>query len=180
MNIKKLVVGPLETNCYILKGEKSGIIIDPGAEGEIIIKALSGLQVDLILLTHNHFDHIEALPPLLEITHAEVAIHPFDRIDVSFRKLTDGEKIPFEGKEILVMHTPGHTPGSCCFLLERNLFSGDTLFQGGWGNTIFPGGSEEEIFRSIKNKLMPLRDETIVYPGHGEKTTIGEERYLYY
>jgi len=179
MYIKRLVVGMLETNCYILVGEQCGIIIDPGEEADKILETVSDLQINLILLTHNHFDHIRALPQVMEATSAEVAIHALDRIDIAVRELEDGEKIPFDGKEISVMHTPGHTPGGCCFRFEGYLFSGDTLFAGGWGNTMFPGGSEEAIFKSIKEKIMILPDETVVYPGHGETTTIGEERSLY-
>ncbi|MEJ2355450.1 MAG: MBL fold metallo-hydrolase [candidate division WOR-3 bacterium] len=180
MNIEKLTVGILETNCYILKGEKKGIIIDPGEEPNRILESVSGLQIDLILLTHNHFDHIRALPAVLEATSAKVAIHPLDGIAEADIKLKDGAKIQFDGEEISIIHTPGHTPGSCCFLLGENLFSGDTLFAGGWGNTSFAGGSEEAIFRSIREKLMNLPNQTIVYPGHGEATTIGEERSVYF
>jgi glyoxylase-like metal-dependent hydrolase (beta-lactamase superfamily II) len=79
----------------------------------------------------------------------------------------------------LIIHTPGHTPGGCCFLFGGNLFSGDTLFPGGWGNTAFPGGSQSAIMNSIREKLMVLPDSTIVYPGHGDSTTIGEEKALY-
>jgi glyoxylase-like metal-dependent hydrolase (beta-lactamase superfamily II) len=179
MDIKKLAVGFLQANCYILVRKQQGIIIDPGGEPGRIIKAVSGLKIDLILLTHNHFDHIEALLPVKESVRSEVAIHAYDMIDIADRELTDGEKIPFGGNEISVIHTPGHTPGSCCFLLEGKLFSGDTLFAGGWGNTMFPGGDERAIFKSIREKIMRLPDETIVYPGHGDSTTIGEEKYLY-
>jgi len=180
MYIKKLVVGFLQTNCYILFGEHQGIIIDPGEEADKILEAVSDSQIDLILLTHNHFDHIGALPAVVKATSAEVAIHPLDRIDAVSRELEDGEKIRFDGKEISVIHTPGHTPGSCCFRLGEYLFSGDTLFAGGWGNTVFPGGDEEAIFKSIREKIMSLPEDVIVYPGHGEATTIGEERSLYF
>lgn len=180
MQIKKLVVGLLQTNCYILMGGERGIIIDPGEEADRILETVSDLRIDLILLTHNHFDHIRALHEVKEATSAKVAIHSLDLIDIADRELKDGEKIPFDGKEISVIYTPGHTQGSCSFLLENNLFSGDTLFSGGWGNTAFAGGSEETIFRSIREKLMSLPDETIVFPGHGEATTIGEERPLYF
>jgi hydroxyacylglutathione hydrolase len=180
MRIKKLVVGILQTNCYILAGEQKGIIIDPGEEADRILDEVGDLQIDLILLTHNHFDHIRALPAVIKATSAEVAIHTLDKIDAANRELKDGEKISFDGKEILVMHTPGHTPGSCCFCLGECLFSGDTLFAGGWGNTVFPGGDEEAIFKSIREKIMRLPDSTIVYPGHGDSTTIGEERSLYF
>ncbi len=180
MRIKKLVVGMLQANCYILAGEARGIIIDPGEEVDRILEEVGDLQIDLILLTHNHFDHIGALSSVLKATSAEVAIHPSDSIDSATKDLKDGEKIPFDGKEILVMHTPGHSPGSCCFYFEECLFSGDTLFAGGWGNTSFPGGDEKAIFKSIREKIMSLPDGTVVYPGHGEATTIGEERPLYF
>ncbi|MBN1694148.1 MBL fold metallo-hydrolase [candidate division WOR-3 bacterium] len=180
MNIKKLEVGFLQTNCYILAGENQSMIIDPGDEADRILEAVSGLQVDLILLTHNHFDHVGALSAVVKATSAEVAIHPFDRIDIAGRELKDGENIPFDGKEISVIHTPGHTPGSCCFRFGEYLFSGDTLFSGGWGNTVFPGGDEEAIFGSIREKIMSLPENLIVYPGHGEATTIGEEKPLYF
>jgi hydroxyacylglutathione hydrolase len=180
MRIKKLVVGILQTNCYVLIGKERGIIIDPGEEADRILETVSDLPIDLILLTHNHFDHVRALPAVVDATSAEVAIHPLDKIDAANREIKDGEKISFDGEEILVMHTPGHTPGSCSFSLGKYLFSGDTLFPGGWGNTSFSGGSEKAIFESIREKLMSLPDETIVYPGHGESTTIGEERSLYF
>lgn len=180
MVIRDLIVGPLQTNCYILINKGCGIIIDPGADSERIIGFISDLQIDLILLTHNHFDHIDGLVPVMDATSAEVAIHPSDMIDVAGKKLKDGEEILFGGERISVIHTPGHTPGSCCFYMKGHLFSGDTLFAGGWGNTVFPGGSEEAIFRSIRNKIMSLPDDTVVHPGHGQETTIGEERYLYF
>lgn len=180
MRVKKLVVGILQTNCYILAGEQKGIIIDPGEEADRILEAVSDLQIDLILLTHNHFDHIRALLPVKSATSAKVAVHPLDIIDEADIELEDGAKIPFDGKEILVMHTPGHTPGSCCFYFGGYLFSGDTLFYRGWGNTSLPGGDERAIFKSIREKIMALPDGIVVYPGHGETTTIGEERALYF
>ncbi len=180
MRIKKIVVGFLQTNCYILAGEHQGIIIDPGDDADRILEEVGDLQIDLVLLTHNHSDHIGALSEVKNATSARVAIHPFDKIDAANIELKDGEKIPFDRKEISVIHAPGHTPGSCCFLIEEKLFSGDTLFAGGWGSTMFPGGDEEAIFKSIREKIMSLPEDLIVYPGHGEVTTIGEERSLYF
>jgi hydroxyacylglutathione hydrolase len=179
MTIKQLVVGPLQTNCYILQSGKKGIVIDPAAEPKKIIAAIAGLDILLILITHRHFDHVEALRDVKQHTHAKAAIHPLDWIDGCDIKLADDQKIEFDKEEITVLHTPGHTPGGCCFLIGHDLFSGDTLFPNGPGNTSFPGGDEQAIFRSIREKLLVLPDETIVYPGHGPSTTIGSERGLY-
>lgn len=179
MNFEKVIVGGLETNCYILKAGQSGIIIDPGADPSRIIKKIKDLKIDLILATHNHFDHLTALRQVKEKTQAQAAIHPLDWTEGFDRKLSDGEKILLGREEILVIHTPGHTPGGCCFLVGGDLFSGDTLFPGGPGNTAFPGGDEQAIYESIREKLMVLPDDTKVHPGHGPSTTIGAERHLY-
>jgi len=179
MKIDKIVVGGLENNCYVLQSKKMGVIIDPGAEAEKIIDAAQGIKIKLILATHRHFDHITALQKVKLAVKADAAIHPLDWVDGFDVKLTDGQVIEF-GKEVLrVIHTPGHTPGGCCFLVRNCLFSGDTLFPNGPGNTMFPGGDERAILRSIREKLMVLPDDTVVYPGHGSKTTIGKERALY-
>jgi hydroxyacylglutathione hydrolase len=179
MTIEHLIVGSLQTNCYILKSGKKGIIIDPAAEPKKIIAAVTRLDVPFILITHRHFDHVEALKAVKQHTHAKAAIHPLDWIDGCDIKLEDGQKIKFNKEQITVLHTPGHTPGGCCFLIRNDLFSGDTLFPNGPGNTAFPGGDEQAILRSIREKLLVLPDETKVYPGHGPSTTIGRERGIY-
>lgn len=179
MNFKRLVVGGIETNCYILKSKDSGIIIDPGADGRRIIDEVSNLDCEYILITHNHLDHTGALDEVKKSVSAPVAIHPLDWIGNCDMKLEDGQEILF-GEDVLnVIHTPGHTPGGCCFLVGKILFSGDTLFPNGPGNTSFSGGDEQAILRSIREKLLVLPDETEVYPGHGLPTTIGKERGLY-
>lgn len=179
MTYKQIIVGTLETNCYILISGNKGIIIDPGAEPDKIIEAIDGIEVKLILATHRHFDHIDALQHIKNMTHARAAIHKDDWVDGFDYELKDGQIINTIDIGILVLHTPGHTPGSCCFLTENKLFAGDTLFPGGHGNTSFPGGDEQTIFKSIKEKLMKLPDGTLVLPGHGQSTTIGQERSLY-
>lgn len=179
MVIDTLVVGGLETNCYILKNDGNSIIIDPGAEPEKIMRAISNLKVDIILATHRHYDHVDALKDIKAVTNAQAAIHPDDWTDGFDIKLQDGQTIPFVTESVRVIHTPGHTPGGCCFILGDTLFSGDTLFPGGPGNTSFPGGNERVIYTSIRERLMILPDTTRVYPGHGPSTTIGAERGLY-
>ncbi len=175
----QLVVGGLQTNCYIVKQGTNGIIIDPGDEPKKIINALTGLEINLILATHRHFDHIGVLKEVKKFTKARAAIHPLDWTPDFDLKLEDGQQIELGTARIKVIHTPGHTPGGCCFLVGNILFSGDTLFPGGPGNTAFPGGNEQVIYKSIREKLLVLPDETKVYPGHGPSTTIGQERALY-
>jgi len=179
MKIKKIVVGGLESNCYVLQSKKIGLIIDPGDEAQKIIDAAQEIEIKLILATHRHFDHITALQRVKKVVKADAAIHPLDWVDGFDLKLNDGQVIEFGDEALRVIHTPGHTPGGCCFLVGLNLFSGDTLFPNGPGNTMFPGGDERAILRSIREKLMVLPDETVVYPGHGLETTIGKERALY-
>ncbi len=179
MSFEQLIVGSLETNCYLLKAENIGIIIDPGAEPERIIKATDGYRITLILATHRHYDHITALKRVKESTKAKAAIHSQDWAPEFDLRLEDGQRIEFGQESITVIHTPGHTPGGCCFLINDILFSGDTLFPGGPGNTSFPGGDGQVILKSIREKLLILPNETKVYPGHGPSTTIGQERGLY-
>lgn len=179
MVFERLVVGSLESNCYILKSSNTGIIIDPGAEPDKIINAASGLEIQLILATHRHYDHIDALTEVKKATGAQAAICLLDWVDDFDLKLQDGQRIEFGNEQITVLHTPGHTPGGCCFFIGTDLFSGDTLFPGGHGNISFRGGDQQMILKSIKEKLMVLPDETKVYPGHGPGTTIGQERSLY-
>jgi len=179
MVFERLVVGELESNCYVLKSVGIGIIIDPGAEPDRIINAASGFEIQLILATHRHYDHVDALTEVKKATGAKAAIHPLDWLHGFDLKLQDGQIIKFGDEQITVLHTPGHTPGGCCFLIGTDLFSGDTLFPGGHGNISFRGGDQQAILKSIKEKLLVLPDKTKVHPGHGPATTIGQERSLY-
>ena len=201
MILKTFVVGPVATNCYIVGSESSkrGVIIDPGAEARLILKTVNdlGLTISLIVVTHMHFDHVGALAQVKETTGAKFALHEaeaeaglgmFSRMLSSMmggslsqppkpdRLLKDGDKIDVDGLSFTVLHTPGHSPGGISLYGHGIVFSGDALFNHGIGRTDFPGCSYEELMDSIKNKLMTLPDETIVYPGHGPSTTIGEER----
>ena len=194
----KIVVGYLQTNCYIISQDKKAIVIDPGAEPEKILSEIKryGLEVELIISTHGHFDHIEAVKEIVAVTNAEFAIHEKEqfilkdatnRAETVFgldlgdpqcpdRYLHDCEIIKINTLEIKIIHTPGHTPGSICILYDDMVFTGDTLFDNTIGRTDLNGGSRDEIIKSIKHKLFNLKEETKVYPGHGEATTIGKEK----
>ncbi len=199
MIVETLEVGPFTTNCYIVGSEsgREGMIIDPGGEAKRILKRVSDLKLDIkfILLTHGHMDHVGALMEVKEATGADIAAHTDDAKTLSDgslsvllgisppalpppdRLLEDGDKIAIgDGLHFMVLHTPGHSPGSICLLGEGVVFSGDTLFNYGIGRADLPGGNPSQLMDSINSKLMVLADETIVYPGHGPKTTIGAER----
>jgi len=192
--VKRLEVGPLLTNCYILYwSDGRAIIIDPGDEANRIINTLRELDLDVeaIILTHGHVDHIAALPELLNEFNVPFIAHSEEKwllklvpqmgkiFGIKVRPIPLDKMVTISnGDEVAglkVMHTPGHSPGSISLYGYGMLFSGDTLFKDAVGRTDLPGGSEEKLCRSLKT-LMRLPDETIVYPGHGEETTIGYER----
>jgi len=190
------VVGPFGSNCYIVGSEsdKVGIIVDPGADANDILKEVKelGLDIRYIVLTHGHMDHIGAVKGVKEATGAEVAVHADDarflrRLSLSTlynrsfpaspdRLLGDGDSIDAGDLHFTVLHTPGHSPGGICLLGHGILFSGDTLFNHGIGRTDFPGCSHSQLINNIRTRLMTLPDDTLVYPGHGPETTIGTER----
>ncbi len=198
MIVETLVVGPLATNCYIVGSQsgREGMIIDPGGEAKRILKKASDLKFDikLIVLTHEHMDHVDALREVKEATGADIAAHADDArtlgdgslsvllgisppaLPPPDRLLKDGDKIDIDDLHFIVRHTPGHTPGGICLLGEGVVFSGDTLFNYGIGRADLPGGNYSQLIDSINSKLMVLADETIVYPGHGPQSTIGAER----
>ena len=198
MILKKLVVGPFASNCYIVGSEssKEGMIIDPGDEAEVILGNVKDLGLDIksIVLTHGHIDHIGALKEVKEATGAEVAIHADDAqalqensVSAMFglsyptplpadRLLKGGDSMDIGDLHFLVVYTPGHSPGGICLVGQGVVFSGDTLFHYGIGRYDLPGGSYSQLMNSIHTKLMILSDNTIVYPGHGPDTTIGTER----
>jgi len=203
MILKPLVVGDFASNCYIIGSEstKRGMIIDPGAESGTILKAVDemGLSIVLIVVTHTHPDHIGALKAVKEETGAEFALHEaegegalrmvsqmlgsmmagsFGKLPKPERLLKDDDSIDIDDLHFTVLHTPGHSPGGISFFGHGVVFSGDTLFNFGIGRTDFPGCSHAQLMDSIRNKLMALPDETVVYPGHGPETTIGSERRM--
>lgn len=192
MIIKAIPTGEIQANCYIVMDENTSeaVIIDPGADEKIIYNLIENMKakVKYILLTHGHFDHVGAVEYLSEKLNVPFYINKKDeeyalKDDYVFTKLRnadgylkEGDTFKIGNKEIKVLETPGHSKGGVSFLIEDNLFTGDTLFLGSIGRTDFNGGSFEEIISSIKTKLIPLGDNIKVYPGHGPSSTISYEK----
>jgi glyoxylase-like metal-dependent hydrolase (beta-lactamase superfamily II) len=177
--VRKIEVGTMENNVYVLECPEThdALIVDACFEPANIIRATEGAAVVGILQTHGHMDHVQALPALSEQLGVPVHAHPGDEYPVVIDvELAEGDVVPFGNREARVILTPGHTPGGTCFLVGRHLISGDTLFPGGPGNTWGDKRRFEEIIEAVTTKLFVLPDDTIVYPGHGKDTTIGDER----
>ena len=180
LQIDKLTLGPFVTNSYIITCRPSGesVVVDAPGELDEIIKGLKGTHPRFILITHAHMDHIGALSQLKSQLGISVAVHPSDAKGLPFRPemlLDDGSTVSFGRIRLRVLHTPGHTPGSVCFLTGNYLISGDTLFPGGPGKTGSPADLRQ-IIESIKEKILPLADDTQVYPGHGDSTILRKEK----
>lgn len=198
MVIRPIVVGPLQVNCYVVADEatKKAIVVDPGDEPDRILDIIKkhGLDVSAIVCTHGHFDHVGAVAELKKDTGAPVMLHHDDiaiydaantagsmwGFDVDPQPepdvwLKDGDTISFGNLTITVMHTPGHSPGCVCLYGHGVLVSGDTLFAGSVGRTDLPGGSFAMLKQSFR-RLMALPEETNVFAGHGENSTIGREK----
>ncbi|MGD0153601.1 MAG: MBL fold metallo-hydrolase [Thermacetogeniaceae bacterium] len=200
MIVKSLAVGSMMANCYLVwcEATKEALVIDPGGEGRRILAEIAQehLRVLYIVNTHGHVDHIAADAEVRSATGAKLMIHEEDAPLLSNSNLNlslyVGTALPelqpdlllHEGDEIAcgeqvrlkVLHTPGHTRGGICLQGKDLIFTGDTLFEGSIGRTDFPGGSYEAIIKSIKDKILPLEDACLVYPGHGPATTVGRER----
>ena len=195
MFFKRLVLEPFETNSYLIKTEDVAMVVDPAVCTDEMIEFLNLSEGEkLILLTHSHFDHIGGAKELRDKTGSQIAVHQLDANGTddmtlnlssyfgfpirSFKAdifLNDGDILSFNNTEIKVIHTPGHTIGSVCYIIENLLISGDTLFEMTIGRTDFPGGNVEEIRRSL-NKLSKLDEGLKVCSGHGEITSLGREK----
>lgn len=201
MIIKKLEVGPIMANCYILGCDrtKKAAVIDPGDEADRILMTLSELKltVEYLINTHGHFDHVGANARLKKATGAKLMIHQDDapmlkdltsaaatfglRAENSPAPdgyLADGDEISFGDISLTVIHTPGHSKGGVSLYTKGVLFSGDTLFAGSIGRTDLPGGNYDTLIHSIKTRLLCLDKNTIVYPGHGPETSILQEERM--
>jgi hydroxyacylglutathione hydrolase len=195
--IRKLVVGPVASNCYIVGSESTGegMIIDPGADAKEILRVVEklGLKIKVIVLTHRHPDHVGAAAQVKEATGAELAAHaecakylphspsyiyepPYEGAPKPERILNGGDSINIGDLHFTVLHTPGHTPCGISLVGEGVVFTGDTLFNYGIGRYDLIDGDYHKLMDSIHTKLMVLPDETRVYPGHGPDSTIATER----
>ncbi len=195
MNVKKITVGIFATNCYLVSCPETGegIVIDPGADGKRIVEKIKALDIKVkyIVNTHGHVDHIGAngklkeelnVPVLLSSKDLDIYRNPGFGLRFVLGKqpepdqfIKDGDYVSFGGLSLLIMETPGHTPGGMCLSGENTVFCGDTLFAGSVGRTDLTGGSYSALMKSIREQLANLPPETVVYPGHGPATTIGEE-----
>lgn len=197
--IESITTPGMGVNCYLLTcGQtKKAILIDPGAGSKMIQNWLKEKDQEIIyiLLTHGHYDHIGSVEYLRNELQVQVAIHKDDaemltnpaknlssflgkdvKLSPAEILLDDNQELKVGEITLKVIHTPGHTPGGICILTDDGLISGDTLFNGSVGRTDFPGGDMQKLISSIQNRLMDLPDETVVYPGHESRTTIGRER----
>ncbi len=200
MPMKSLVVGCIETDCYLIWDHttKEGAVIDPGGEPDDIISAITGcgMKPTMVLLTHGHFDHVFCAGDIAREYGCGIGLHNADEPQIMgtmpvaemyqdvttfvpftpTRWLEDGDTLSLGETVIMVIHTPGHSPGGLTFAVGDCLFVGDALFAGGIGRSDFPGGSHEQLIESIQTRIFAYPDETKVYPGHGPSTTVGREK----
>jgi glyoxylase-like metal-dependent hydrolase (beta-lactamase superfamily II) len=197
--LKTLIVGPIQSNCYIIGCERTreAAVIDPGGDADRILITLAKdrLRCVYIINTHGHFDHSADNKRLKEVTGAQLLIHHADAPMILHqsmnrgmwgthlenspppdRYLNEGDIITFGDISLKVLNTPGHSPGSISLVTDKIVFVGDTLFAGSIGRTDFPGGDHEGLLRNVRKKIFTLGDDVVVYPGHGPKTTVGRER----
>ena len=181
--VKTGPIGPFGNNIYLVQDRESGdaMIVDAPPEGEQILAALDEGRVTRIVITHRHADHWVTIDALKAATGAPVLCHEADREPYAEKvdaTIADGEEIEVGGLRVRVIHTPGHTPGCICLLVDNRLISGDTLFPGGPGRSDKPEDLQEEI-RSITSRLFELPDDIVVHPGHGDDGSIGQSKREY-
>jgi len=197
MIIKPITGGMFDSVSYLIGDKGKAVLIDAGVKSEKVLSIANELNVkiEIIILTHGHIDHVTELDNLSKDTKAKVYIHVDDEMSLSdarynvsaytgnattfeckYETLKDGSIIHLGELEFKIIHTPGHTPGSICIEVNNNLFSGDTLFNSGYGRVDLPNGSFEDIYKSIVDKLFVLPCDMTVYPGHGSSTTIEKEK----
>lgn len=186
MQISVLPLGALQTNCYVVSGGETCLVIDPGDEGALVARTLErmGLRCERIALTHGHYDHVGGVKELHEATGAPVSFPKRDLVlperytagPLFYTELFDeGDRFTACGLTFDVLSTPGHTPGSSCLRCGDVLFTGDTLFEGSCGRTDMPGGDPHQMMDSLR-RLYELEGDYRVYPGHGGATTLEAER----
>ena len=181
VEITRVVVGPIDNNVFVLRCPSTGraVLVDAANEADLLLDLCRRLGVDRVLTTHGHWDHIQAVPEVRDAGYqVGVTAQDADMLPGYDFVLEDDSVIEVGDLRLRTIHTPGHTPGSMCFLVDGSpvLLSGDTLFPGGPGATRYPGGDFPAIIRSIDERLFTLPAETAVMPGHGADTTIGAER----
>jgi glyoxylase-like metal-dependent hydrolase (beta-lactamase superfamily II) len=173
--VKKFSVGPYDNNVYVLSSDGEALLVDGANDAERILAELDGFTVKGIVQTHGHFDHVQALGRLVDELGVPVHAHGGDRIPVPTEHIGEGDALEVGGVTVRALHTPGHTPGSVSFVAGPFLFSGDTLFPGGPGNTDGDPKRFAQVMTSL-GRLFALPDETRVCPGHGLDSFIGRER----
>lgn len=199
MILESLPTGPLQVNCYVVACgvTRQAAVIDPGGDVAQILALVKqhDLQVVMVINTHGHFDHIGGNRQLLAATGADLLLHqadlqllassadhaaafglPAETSPAPQRLLEGGERLQLGELLVDVLHTPGHTPGGICLLINDQVIVGDTLFAGSIGRTDLPGGDHQTLIESIREKLLVLPDETVAHPGHGPSTSIGREK----
>jgi glyoxylase-like metal-dependent hydrolase (beta-lactamase superfamily II) len=175
LRVRKVAVGLYENNVYAIVSDGEALIVDGADEPDRILELVDGLKVVGIVETHNHPDHVQALPALIRALGADVYAHPDDPPPVPFTPVSDGDHMTVGSHEVTALHTPGHTPGSVCFTVGGYLFSGDALFPGGPGNTA-DATRFAQAMASLDGLFASLPDATRICPGHGIDSTIGRER----